>query len=115
MTREDEEGYSHAQTQYCGEIVCPVCLTTVAGDEDVLDAHVDACLAGENRRMDEERERREMLRREEDREEWEDEGPIIGSVRGMFSEASYIPFLTFSSRYWLSHTQQERTGHRGRN
>ncbi|KAK0243151.1 hypothetical protein EDD85DRAFT_318370 [Armillaria nabsnona] len=82
MTREDEEGYSHAQTQYCGEIVCPVCLTTVAGDGDVLDAHVDACLAGENRRMDEQREQREMLRREEDQEEWEDEGPIIGSVRG---------------------------------
>ncbi|PBL02938.1 hypothetical protein ARMGADRAFT_955615 [Armillaria gallica] len=85
MTREDEEGYSHARTQYCGEIVCPVCLTTVTGDEDVLDAHVDACLAGENRRMDEERERREqreMLRRVEDQEEWEDEEPIIGSVRG---------------------------------
>ncbi|KAK0444420.1 hypothetical protein EV421DRAFT_1800960 [Armillaria borealis] len=82
MTKEDEEGYSHARTQFCGEIVCPVCLTTVTGDEDVLDAHVDACLAGENRRMDEERERREMLQREEVDEEWEDEGPIIGSVRG---------------------------------
>ncbi|KAK0230403.1 hypothetical protein IW262DRAFT_1488781 [Armillaria fumosa] len=81
MTR-DEEGYSHARTQFCGEIVCPVCLTTVTGDDDVLDAHVDACLAGESRRMDEERERREMLRREEEEEEWEDEGPVIGSVRG---------------------------------
>ncbi|KAK0491387.1 hypothetical protein IW261DRAFT_85915 [Armillaria novae-zelandiae] len=81
MTR-DEEGYSHARTQLCGEIVCPVCLTTVTGDDDVLEAHVDACLAGESRRMDEERERREMLQREEEEEEWEDEGPIIGSVRG---------------------------------
>ncbi|KAK0499692.1 hypothetical protein EDD18DRAFT_1441961, partial [Armillaria luteobubalina] len=81
LTR-DEEGYLHARTQFCGEIVCPVCLTTVTGDDDVLDAHVDACLAGESRRMDEERERREMLRREEEEEEWEDEGPVIGSVRG---------------------------------
>ncbi|KAK0190578.1 hypothetical protein F5146DRAFT_1194579, partial [Armillaria mellea] len=81
MTKEDEEGYSHARTQFCGEIVCPVCLVTVTGDDDVLDAHVDACLAGESRRMDEERVRRETLQRE-DEEEWEDEGPIIGSVRG---------------------------------
>ncbi|KAG7447575.1 uncharacterized protein BT62DRAFT_966570 [Guyanagaster necrorhizus] len=85
MTREDEESYLHASRrgrQSCGEIVCPVCLTTVTGDEDVLDAHVDACLAGEARRMDEEREQKEMLRREEEEDEWEDEGPIIGSVRG---------------------------------
>ncbi|KAK0206902.1 hypothetical protein DFS33DRAFT_629345 [Desarmillaria ectypa] len=86
MTREDDEGYLHAprrRTQFREEIVCPVCLTTVAGDEDVLNAHVDACLAGDARRMDEEREQREMLRREEEEDEWEDDGPIIGSVRGI--------------------------------
>ncbi|KAK0461755.1 uncharacterized protein EV420DRAFT_1527030 [Desarmillaria tabescens] len=85
MTREDEEGYLHAprrRTQFCGEIVCPVCLTTVTGDDDVLDAHVDACLAGEARRMDEERVQRETLRREEEEEEWEDDGPVVGDVRG---------------------------------
>ena len=27
-----------------GEIVCPVCLETVFGDPDVMEAHVDACL-----------------------------------------------------------------------
>ncbi|PFH51317.1 hypothetical protein AMATHDRAFT_75041 [Amanita thiersii Skay4041] len=42
---------SHGQTT--SEIQCPVCLTMVHGDEDVVDAHIDACLADRLRREDE--------------------------------------------------------------
>ena len=48
------------------EIVCPVCSQLVRGDRDVLEAHVDACLAYESRRARIERERE----------------PAIGLVRG---------------------------------
>lgn len=73
-----------------GEIVCPVCLTTVRGDQDVLDAHVDACLANESRRIEEERNRELVQRRAQDEETWEEvldiEGNAghVGNVRGMY-------------------------------
>lgn len=38
------------------EVACPVCSQPVHGDRDVVDAHVDACLAYENRRAYVERE-----------------------------------------------------------
>jgi hypothetical protein len=60
MTRDDEEGTTKVRDTWAsggGEIVCPVCLQTVRGDEDVREAHVDACLAHESRRLEEERER----------------------------------------------------------
>ncbi|KAF8559170.1 hypothetical protein OG21DRAFT_1403697 [Imleria badia] len=38
-------------------IVCPVCSQRVRGDRDVVEAHVDACLAYESRRAQGERER----------------------------------------------------------
>ncbi|KAF9498631.1 hypothetical protein BDN71DRAFT_1442983 [Pleurotus eryngii] len=50
MTREDEEGRTKA-VQSSG-IVCPVCAQPVPGDQDVVEAHVDACLASEARRID---------------------------------------------------------------
>ncbi|KAF8639938.1 hypothetical protein AX17_001188 [Amanita inopinata Kibby_2008] len=49
-----------------GEIQCPVCQTTVPGDEDVLEAHIDACLADHGRRIEE-----EHLRMIEGRRIWE--------------------------------------------
>lgn len=96
MTREDEDGFSHVAggtRSGRGEIVCPVCLANVAGDEDVLDAHVDACLAGETRRLEEEKERElARIRQEEEEELWEE--PIgdvvghVGNVRGIFLHQS---------------------------
>lgn len=38
-----------------GGVVCPVCGRDVSGDEDVVEAHVDACLAYESRRVEMER------------------------------------------------------------
>lgn len=38
-------------------IVCPVCSQSIRGDRDVVEAHVDACLAHESRRTQVERER----------------------------------------------------------
>ncbi|THV08307.1 hypothetical protein K435DRAFT_814771 [Dendrothele bispora CBS 962.96] len=95
MTREDDEGYSHTTTRrgrrgHGQDFVCPVCLTTLQGDEDVLDAHVDACVAGEGRRLEEERERRareEAASRaaaaEQENVQWEDDaGGHVGDVTG---------------------------------
>ena len=36
-------------------VACPVCAQTVRGDKDVVEAHVDACLAHESRRVEIER------------------------------------------------------------
>ncbi|KAF8915258.1 hypothetical protein CPB85DRAFT_1295131 [Mucidula mucida] len=80
MTKEIEEGYVPRAGPSRHNIVCPVCLGTVSGDQDVLDAHVDACLADASRKMEEERQRREM---EAEEEEWEEvDETIIGNVRG---------------------------------
>ena len=93
MAREEEEGSSKDSRSRCftGEtIVCPVCLATIRGDQDVVDAHIDSCLANESRRMEARtREFRHLQAMEE--EIWEDgeeEGGYpghIGSVRGRFS------------------------------
>ncbi|TFK55624.1 hypothetical protein OE88DRAFT_1652021 [Heliocybe sulcata] len=53
MTREDEEGYFSRRTAGRAEGVCPVCLKTVKGDPDVVEAHVDSCLAHANRILEE--------------------------------------------------------------
>ncbi|KAF9031812.1 hypothetical protein BDZ89DRAFT_1063696 [Hymenopellis radicata] len=79
MAKEIEEGYipraGAGPSRH--SIVCPVCLGTVSGDQDVLDAHVDACLADASRKLEEERQRAEE-------DEWEDvlDETIVGNVRG---------------------------------
>ncbi|KAJ7094494.1 hypothetical protein B0H15DRAFT_946907 [Mycena belliarum] len=62
LVRDDEGGSSsrvretwRTRRSAGGEVVCPVCLITVRGDEDVLEAHVDACLADQTRRLEEAR------------------------------------------------------------
>ncbi|KAG6885603.1 hypothetical protein C0993_012350 [Termitomyces sp. T159_Od127] len=84
LGREDDRGRENTSRE---EIVCPVCLVTVRGDQDVLDAHVDACLANESRRLEEERLR--VLEQEAAEDEvWEEsfnaDGAAghVGSVRG---------------------------------
>lgn len=49
-----------------GEIICPICSRAVRGDQDVVDAHVDSCLADESRRLEEERIRRAAQDSQED-------------------------------------------------
>ncbi|KAJ3516291.1 hypothetical protein NLJ89_g1218 [Agrocybe chaxingu] len=87
MAREDEEGNSWDSwsRKFTGEeIVCPVCSTTVRGDQDILDAHVDSCLAHEAQRQEETRQRDLQHRRPLQEAIWddEDEGTYIGNVRG---------------------------------
>ncbi|KAK7470378.1 hypothetical protein VKT23_001805 [Stygiomarasmius scandens] len=95
MTREDDEDYSHStgrgsRRSQGRDFVCPVCLTSLQGDDDVLDAHVDACVAGEGRRLEEERERRareEAASRaaaiqDEDTRWQDDAGGHVGDVTG---------------------------------
>jgi DNA repair exonuclease SbcCD ATPase subunit len=83
MAREEEANNVRDMWSKNGgeEVVCPVCSQTVRGDQDVLDAHVDACLANESRRLDDERQREQ-----EQEEIWEegDEGHAghVGNLRG---------------------------------
>ena len=64
MTREDEEAEGRWAASLGSGTACPVCLKLIPGDTDVVEAHVDACLAHEAR-VQEERER-ERLEMEED-------------------------------------------------
>ena len=51
--------------------LCPVCLKMVPGDPDVVEAHVDACLAHEAR-VQSERERSELEERRRSEQAWEE-------------------------------------------
>ena len=93
MAREEEEGSSRDSSR-CFAGVCPVCLATVRGDLDVVDAHVDSCLANESCRMDEARMRELRHQQVVEEEIWEggEEGQEypehVGSIRGMFYNSS---------------------------
>jgi hypothetical protein len=91
MAREEEEKSSKDSwsRSFTGEtIVCPVCLATVRGDQDVVDAHVDSCLTNEGRRIEEARTRELRHQQAMEEEIWEDgeereyPGHVYGSVRG---------------------------------
>ncbi|KAF8076674.1 hypothetical protein FPV67DRAFT_1574010 [Lyophyllum atratum] len=91
MTREEEEanGREHRARSSAEEVICPVCMITVRGDQDVLDAHVDACLADEGRRLEEERQQTLEQQRAVDDETWDEAyraangaAGHVGNVRG---------------------------------
>ncbi|KAF4619453.1 hypothetical protein D9613_005297 [Agrocybe pediades] len=91
MLREEDEGLTARNSwlrRYTGEeMVCPVCATTVRGDRDVLDAHVDACLAHQSQVLENARQQELLQLRavEEEAEHWEDvdeDGNYVGDVRG---------------------------------
>ncbi|KAJ6538519.1 hypothetical protein DFH09DRAFT_1398342 [Mycena vulgaris] len=92
LVRDDEVGSSsrvretwRTRRDAGGEIVCPVCLITVRGDEDVLEAHVDACLADQTRRLEEARQAAiaDQRRRRHEDQDMGDLGPgHVGNVRG---------------------------------
>ncbi|KAJ7490292.1 hypothetical protein B0H11DRAFT_2229205 [Mycena galericulata] len=88
-SRVRETWRSRRTTGSGGDIVCPVCLVTVRGDEDVLEAHVDACLADQTRRLEEARQAaiaEQRRRRAEDRDMVDLSGMLgpghVGNVRG---------------------------------
>ncbi|KAI3616579.1 ring finger protein 1 [Moniliophthora roreri] len=89
MTKEDED-YPISSTRAedgRNEVVCPVCLNIVYGDQDVLDAHVDACLAHEAR-LEQERQTIAQIQAQAEEEEimvdidGDPVGGYIGDVRG---------------------------------
>ncbi|KAJ7639143.1 hypothetical protein FB45DRAFT_904839 [Roridomyces roridus] len=95
LVREGEEGSSsrvretwRSRRGGAGEVVCPVCLVTVRGDEDVIEAHVDACLRDQTRRLEESRQAAIVEQRQRRREraldmELEEAGPgHVGNVQG---------------------------------
>ncbi|KAJ7752776.1 hypothetical protein DFH07DRAFT_868781 [Mycena maculata] len=97
LVRDDEVGSSsrvretwRSRRTAGGEIVCPVCLATVRGDEDVIEAHVDACLADQTRRLEEAQQAAiadQRRRREEDQDMGDLGGMLgpghVGNVRGL--------------------------------
>ena len=63
IMQDDDERLEVTMTG--NETICPVCLSTVRGDQDIIEAHVDACIANESRLLAEaeQRERQEQDRR----------------------------------------------------
>ena len=57
MAREEEEGarswLNRSGSSEGDGAVCPVCGAFVRGDRDVIEAHVDSCLAHASRRLEE--------------------------------------------------------------
>jgi len=89
MIKEDEEGGPWMKGFTREDISCPVCSTVVRGDQDVLDAHVDACLAHEMQRLEETRQRELQHRRAIEEGIWEGSedgngGTYVGNIRGKF-------------------------------
>ncbi|THH29675.1 hypothetical protein EUX98_g4529 [Antrodiella citrinella] len=79
MTREDEEDLTLLNRGDAEGTVCPVCLKMIPGDTDVVEAHVDSCLAHEGR-LQEEREQQERRSNSDARDGWE-EIEVDGEVR----------------------------------
>lgn len=71
LTREEEDG-RHVRATWANGIwdgsegiTCPVCGQDVRGDSDIVEVHVDSCLAHEGRRLEEEQ--------QQQAERWEEE------------------------------------------
>lgn len=91
LTRDldDEYGTSSGTTSrdsfsrqlVAGEIQCPVCLSSVHGDEEVVEAHIDACLIHQGMRAEEERLR--ALDQRDDVDAAMEGAGHVGNVTGM--------------------------------
>jgi len=103
MIKEDEEG-DHVRDSWMKgstreDISCPVCFTIMRGDQDVLDAHVDACLAHEMQRLEETRQRELQHRRAVEEGIWEgsedgNSGTYVGNIRGEFLSSNLSSIFT---------------------
>ncbi|KAG2013343.1 hypothetical protein CC2G_010264 [Coprinopsis cinerea AmutBmut pab1-1] len=91
MLKEEEDNFTRRDTwtrgTIGGQIVCPVCSETVRGDQGVLEAHVDVCVANESRRLEEARQQELALQRANMEEEWESlsnagSGLYVGDLPG---------------------------------
>ena len=104
LTRDEEEGRVRAAwAQGNAEAVgCPVCGQSVRGDRDVVEAHVDACVAHEGRRLEEERlaREREILGVEDD-VDIDGDGNGNGNVRLRATDGANLRGLCFRRTYRL--------------
>ncbi|TFK20363.1 hypothetical protein FA15DRAFT_759449 [Coprinopsis marcescibilis] len=92
MIKEEEDNYTRRDAwtrgTIGGQIVCPICSQTIRGDQGVLDAHVDACVANESRRLEEVRQAELALQQSGLEESWETlsnvsaGGQYAGNVQG---------------------------------
>lgn len=111
MSNEDEDtgglsGFHGGRGRWAGTgegTMCPVCLKMVPGDPDVVEAHVDACLAHESR-LQEEREEQERLRAESPWEEIDVDGDVhIRVMDGVSLRGAHKPSgpagMTLNSSY----------------
>jgi hypothetical protein len=110
MTREEEDaeglsGFRGGKGRWAGSsrgTLCPICMKMVPGDQDVVEAHVDTCLAHEARMQEQrEREMSERLRREE---EHLGDVDIDGHMRVLATDGASLRGLGFSVR---DHSQQD--------
>ena len=108
IAKEEEEGGLRGSwlQRFTGkEIVCPVCSKMVRGDQDVVDAHVDACLAHENTRQEEVRQRELQHHHAIEEAAWDDEveslGNYVGNLRGKLLDQflSLISYVAYRS--WI--------------
>jgi hypothetical protein len=56
LTRDEDQGGKNWASVDADQMVCPVCSQTVRGDQDVMETHVDTCLAHQTSRAQEENE-----------------------------------------------------------
>ncbi|KAF6762207.1 hypothetical protein DFP72DRAFT_598783 [Ephemerocybe angulata] len=90
MLKEDDETPSRrnpwSKGLVGGQLVCPICSTTVRGDEGVLEAHVDTCVANEDLRLEEQAQQEALQRQYEEEAQWEsqnnDRGNYVGNLQG---------------------------------
>lgn len=109
MTKEEEDGgglsgFRGGRGRWAGDgqgTLCPVCMKMVPGDPDVVEAHVDACLAHEAR-VQSERERSEQERHQEE-QAWE-EIDVEGDVQVRATEGASLRGLGIVVR---DETQQD--------
>ncbi|KAF7775729.1 hypothetical protein Agabi119p4_4122 [Agaricus bisporus var. burnettii] len=99
MAREDDEGYlrsswARRNRTMNDEVICPICSRGVRGDQDVVDAHIDSCLADEARRSEEERVRRAA---QEGQEDWMNTVDVV-LLNGAVGHVGNIQGMGFHSR-----------------
>ncbi|KAI0700578.1 hypothetical protein BC835DRAFT_1326797 [Cytidiella melzeri] len=104
MTRDDEDleglsGFKGGKGRWAGSnrgTLCPICMKMIPGDPDVVEAHVDACLAHEARMQDERiQEASARLRAEE---EQMDDVDIGGDIRVLATDGASLRGLGFTLR-----------------
>ncbi|EPQ59171.1 hypothetical protein GLOTRDRAFT_103219 [Gloeophyllum trabeum ATCC 11539] len=97
MTREEEDSHFSRRTTGRGEGVCPVCLQVIKGDPDVVEAHVDSCLAHANRVLEEtQREERRRARvgagfstLDRNQQDVDEDIDVDGDDAGVFGDAQF--------------------------